>query len=101
MLEMAMIVAHPNIEMVAIDGFRRIVLMSLPLSTLLPEAAAAITVGISVAEARAIVVGLATIDIVAIGLILERVANLVSYRRAYRLTIRWEPCGSIPVLVSL
>ena len=51
MFEVAMIVSHPYIEVIAVDSLGRIVLMCLPLRTLLPEAATAIAVGISVAEA--------------------------------------------------
>ena len=101
MFEVAMIVSHPYIEVVAVDSLGRIVLMCLPLRTLFPESTATIAIGISVTEARAIVIGLATIDIVAIGLVLERVAYLVSYRRAYGLASAGiDPQGTHRIVIA-
>ena len=85
-LEVTMMVLHPHLIVIVVDSLLRIVLERLPLCTLFPETTSAIAAVITIAESALEIVGLALEDIVAVGLILERVSNLVGNGRTNRLT---------------
>ena len=77
-LEVAMALLIPHGVPVIVEGLLRIVLIRLPLGALLPEAATTVGTLVAVAIARLEVVGCTVLHVVAIGLILEGVTNLVS-----------------------
>ena len=101
MLEVAMALLIPHTRPCIVEGLLRIVLIRLPLCALLPESATAVRALIAVAEARLEVVGSTVAHIVAIGLILERVTNLVSDGRAYGMAgSRCYPKGTDHIVVA-
>ena len=77
-LEMAMALLVPHGIPRIVECLLRIVLIRLPLGTLLPESATAVRALVAVAIARLEIVGSTVAHVVAVGLVLERVANLVA-----------------------
>ena len=86
MFEVAVTIPHPHVEVVTLDGLSRVVLVCLPLGTLFPEATSPVAARVSVAEPRTEIVRLAPEDVVAVRLVLERMAYLVGYGASHGLT---------------
>ena len=101
MLEMTVALLVPHARPCIVESLFGVVLVRLPLGTLLPEAATAVRALIAVAVARLEVVGSPVAHIVTIGLVLERVTDLMGDGRAYRLTGgRCHPEGTNHVVVA-
>ena len=101
MIEVAMIVPLPNIKMIAKHLFR-IIELSLPLSTLLPESTTTGTVRTkTITESMMQILGSTFhVYLVSINLILERVTNFMTDSRTYWLASRriYPKCTNLVVI---
>ena len=101
MLEMTVALLVPYTRPCIVEGLFGIVLIRLPLGALFPEAAATVRALIAVAVARLEVVGSPVAHVVTIGLVLERVTDLMGDGRADRLTGGWcHPEGTDHVVIA-